>query len=70
MKVLCLKKSFRQSQNATREKLHKALFLKKLLRKLLLKLTTVVNFINILCTNIFYESALFSKILWSKPKRN
>jgi hypothetical protein len=37
-----------QGQNVTRENLRKALFYEKFVRKMLMKLTTGVNFVNIL----------------------
>jgi len=49
-----------QSQNVTREKLLKALWYKKFARKMLMKFTLMVNFINVLHVNSSYESELSS----------
>ncbi len=60
-----------QSQNVTREKLHEALSCKKLSHKMLVKLTTGVNFINVFTYKFFVQTAfqqLFLVTFWLGKK--
>jgi len=48
-----------QNQTVTREKLHKTLPYKTVVRKMLVELSQGVNFINIKCTNFSYETSFW-----------